>query len=439
MKFPLLLAGLLTATLMAGNLAAQNGKYGATPEDSVSCVQNLSLYQEFFNQKNYADALGPWRNAMRICPTSSKRMYLDGVAIRKYFAGNEKEPAIKAQLLDSMYMVYDQRIEYFGQRGYVLGRKGVDMLIFSPDRCPEIHAILKESVDLLEEKSEAGTLAAYYQSLSCLYDAGDVTKEDMLREYIRVITPIDAALADPGIKPADVTYYESSRDAINGIFFKVADCADIGRIVGDMIQAKPDDIELKKRMLRVLNSKDCTDETVYFPLAEAVHKADPSSESAYSLGMYLAKQNDLSGATRWFKEAVDLCEGCTDEVKYLLRAGQVAGAAGNHALARSYANRILQIDGKNGEALILIGNAIAAAAAGCDEKEAWGAYWLAYDYYQKARTLDPSVAEKASARMSSSKAQWPTTERMFFHQVAEGSTVQVTCGGGGESTQARAK
>lgn len=430
---------LIPALLVAGPLAAQGGKYGNTPDDSLQCVMNLSLYQEFYAQQNYEDALAPWRNAMRLCPSASKKMYVDGITLRKHFAAKTKDAATKEALMDSVYQVYDQRIQYFGERGYVLGRKGYDMLVNSPKRCAEAHAILKESVDEREGRSEAGTLAAYYQALHCVYEAGNTTKDDMLTEYLRVSGHLEAQLADPGLKPADKEYIEKSRDAVNGIFFKVADCADIGRIVGQLLEAKPDDAEMHGRLLRVLNSKECTDEKVYLQLARKVHEANPTSESAYSLGMYLAKGNDLSGATRYFKEAVDLCTGCTDEVKYLLRAGQVAGAAGNHSLARTYANRILQLDSKNGEALILIGNAIAASASGCEEKEAWGAYWLAYDYYQRAKSLDPSVSEKANARMASSKGQWPTTEKMFFHQIAEGSTVQVACGGGNESTTARAK
>ena len=38
-------------------------KYGNTPKDSIDCIMNNSLYQEFYNQKNYTDAYEQWKNA----------------------------------------------------------------------------------------------------------------------------------------------------------------------------------------------------------------------------------------------------------------------------------------------------------------------------------------------------------------------------------------
>jgi hypothetical protein len=64
-------------------------------------------------------------------------------------------------------------------------------------------------------------------------------------------------------------------------------------------------------------------------------------------------------------------------------------------------------------------------------------YWLAYDYYQRAKSLDPSVNEKASERMASSAARFPTQSDAFFYQLSEGQSVQVACGGLNESTTVR--
>lgn len=426
------------AALAIGAVQAQS-KYGATKEDSVTCVQNLSMYQEFMKQGAYTDAYNPWKEVVRVCPTSSKGVYQNGVKLMSEFISKEKDAARKARLIDSLYLVYDLRITHFGEQAFVLGRKGVDMLIYSPDKCQEAFDVLKQSVDLGGVKSEAGTLSGYYQALNCLYNKGVVTKDQMLADYVTIMGHIEANLAKEGLKESDKEYFTKARDQVNGLFFKVAECGDIGRIVGDLIQAKPDDMDMKVRLLKVLNGKDCTEEKVYRTLAEDVHRASPTSESAYSLGMYLAKQNDMSGALKYMKEAVDLCSGCSDKVKYLLKAGQVASASGNHSQARSFANQILQIEPKNGEALILIGNAVAAQAGGCEEPDKWGAYWLAYDYYQRAKSLDPSVADKAGDRMASAAARFPTQNEAFFHQLTDGKAYQVACGGLNESTTVRTR
>jgi len=431
-------AGMVVAIALTTGAQAQS-KYGNTPEDSVKCVQNLSLYQEFMKQNAINDAYGPWREVVATCPTSSKGIYQNGVKILTTFIEEEKDPVRKGVLVDSMALVYDLRITHFGERAFVLGRKGYDLLTYAPERCKEAYDILKESIESGGAKSEAGTLSAYYQALNCMYGKGEATKDQMLKDYVMVMEHIDANLADEALLEERRDYYAKARDVVNSLFFKVADCADIGRIAGEMVLAKPDDMDLKNRLLKVLNGKDCTDEKVYLTIAEDVHRANPSSESAYSLGMYKAKQNDMGGALKYMKEAVDLCSGCSDKVKYLLKAGQVASASSSHAQARSYANQILQIEPKNGEALILIGNAIAAQAVGCEAPDSWGAYWLAYDYYQRARSLDPSVADKASDRMGSMSARFPTQQEAFFYQLTDGKSVTVACGGLGETTTVRTR
>ena len=278
-----------------------------------------------------------------------------------------------------------------------------------------------------------------YTALNCLYGEGAVTKEQMLSEYVRLSALIEQNLADPNLKETDRELWIKSRDNVNGNFFRIAECKDIGSIADKLVQEKPDDLELKVRLLKVLNSKDCTEEKIYLKLATDVHKANPTSESAYSLGQSYVRAGNLSEASGYMMQAVELCTGCSDRVKYLLKAGQVASALGNHSKARSYANQVLQIEPKNGEALILIGNAIAAQAGGCEVPDSWGAYWLAYDYYQRARSLDPSVSDKASERMGSCNARFPTKEELFFRNMKEGDSFQVGCGGLNESTTVRVK
>ncbi|MCB0792941.1 MAG: hypothetical protein H6595_07770 [Flavobacteriales bacterium] len=438
------LAALAAMVMLPAGLMAQ-GKYGTTPDDSVKCVQCLSLYQEFVKQKNYVDALGPWRCAMTTCPASSKNMYIDGAKIRRYFLEKEKDPTVKALLADSLFMVYDQRMEVFGQRGYVLGRKAIEMLKYSPDRSEEIYDHLNGSVEERKAKSEAGVLAAYYQALYNLYQEGKATKDQMLEEYLKVSDYIEQNLATTnggeGSEEGDTggNLYERARDNVNELFFRVAECPDIGSIADKLLKERPDDLELKRRLLKVLNTKDCTDEGVYQRLAEDMYKADPTSESAYSLGLYLAKKGDLAGSLKYMKDAVDQCTDCPDKVKYLLRAGQIAAAAGNYSLARSYANKVLAVESKNGEALLLVARSVLATTSGCGEPDSWGPIWLAYDYYQRAKSLDPSVADKANEGMASCAARFPEQSKAFFHQLTDGQSYQVTCGGHNETTTVRVR
>ena len=101
----------------------------------MTCVQNLSLYQEFMKQDAVKDAYGPWKEVLRVCPGASKGVYQNGAqTILPTFIANEKDEARK-QALDRLvvYRIRHACGQYFGEEDFVMGRKGADMFVYSPD------------------------------------------------------------------------------------------------------------------------------------------------------------------------------------------------------------------------------------------------------------------------------------------------------------------
>ena len=58
---------LALAAILIFSLSATAQKYGKTPEDSIECITNISLYGEFYKQQNYKDAFKPWREVFIKC------------------------------------------------------------------------------------------------------------------------------------------------------------------------------------------------------------------------------------------------------------------------------------------------------------------------------------------------------------------------------------
>ena len=75
----ILTCALLVSVLSAG-AQAKKYDYGV---DSVNCVKNLSLFNEFIKQKAYAESLEPWRRCIEICPKSRKGLYTNGAKMFK--------------------------------------------------------------------------------------------------------------------------------------------------------------------------------------------------------------------------------------------------------------------------------------------------------------------------------------------------------------------
>src|SRR5210317_203127 len=156
---------ILTLAFVAGisvtSRVSAQGKFGATPEDSVECIMNLSLYSEFYKQwkssgyKNASvnDAIGPWRKVFFGCPAARLGTYVDGVRMIKHYIRMQKDADAKDAYIDTLMMLYDARIENFAKEGYVLGRKGVDLYQLRVKDYAEAYRILTRSVELEGEES----------------------------------------------------------------------------------------------------------------------------------------------------------------------------------------------------------------------------------------------------------------------------------------------
>ena len=113
--------------------------------------------------------------------------------------------------------------------------------------------------------------------------------------------------------------------------------------------------------------------------------------------------------------------------------------------ARRYANQVLALEPNNADAIMLIGDAIASASSSCNDgalgKRA--VYWVAHDYYSRAKRMNSELAEKAGKRMSKMSKQYPTIDEVFALGLQAGGNFTVKnvagCPCSGESTIIRVR
>jgi tetratricopeptide (TPR) repeat protein len=431
---------LFSGFLVIGGWAQDDSKYGSTPEEVEECKKNLSLYREYRDQNLPDQALPFWRAAFEVCPQSAKTLYIDGVKFYGDILDGIYEDSTKLDernaYIDTLMLIYDKRIENFNEEGKVLTYKANDLYKYDESRAQEANAMFKRSMELMGMNTDAIAASKYYQTLYGLYRDGKVEKSDLLVEYMPVLDILEyniAKLDDESKRER----YEKAKGNLDAFFIKIAECDDIIRILGERIAQSPNDIELNKKALAVMNKRDCTDDPLYLEVAERVYADKPTASAAYSIGIQKLKSKEYSDAQKYFEEAAELCGDCIDLNQYYLRAGQSSVILGNASKARSFANKILANQPRNGDALMLIGDAVAASAKSCDDGKLGkaGAYWLAVDYYEKARNADSSVADKANQKIAGYKKYFPLKTDLFFHGLEEGASYTVECFG--EKTTAR--
>lgn len=432
---------LLIAVL--GIFFSSNAYTQGGPDVPEECLKNFSLYYEFYKHKNYKDALDPWRKLYRQCPEWKESTFAYGVRIYRYYLDQAESAADKAAYADTIMMVYDDRIEYFPEsKGDVLGRKGIDLLRYRRNDGPEFikegYETLKESVEIEGDDSSPVVLTTMISAGISLFMNGMLEGEDLINSYVTSTDILDKQLAK---RPTSRT--KKAKEAIDSNIkdSKVMTCEAIANIYGPKFEENKDDLDFLKLVSGFLNDAgDCEMDPLYAKVNEQLYAKEPSAEAAYSLGRLFMKKEQYQKSKEYYLEAIEASDDDEKKAQYLYAlAGLEQQYLNSPVQAVKYASRSAELDPDWGDPLILMGIAyIAGNSTFGDEFERRTSYWVAVDMFQKAKNVDPSVAQKANSLINEYSQYFPTKEDLFFHSIAEGD--RYTVGGWiNRTTQARPK
>ena len=443
---------------------AQDERYGETPEQQLKCKEALSVYKSYKKQKNYDEAYIQWRKACDVCPeTASEGLYADGTSfIGKELKKVEDEDPRKAVLIDSLLYLHDKRMELYpstkrspNNRCEVLGRKASDFYKYNKNEHQQAYEMFKESIDCLKESSSATTLYQYYTA--SFYTMKRALKGDtlaqanmraqMLTDYLSLTDYVQfgMAKAQEAGKDRDVQRYKKAKKNIETVFVAIADCDDMVPVLEAAVAADSTNMDLKQKVLRLLNKKECTDNGLFLPVATAVYSVEPSAPAAYAIGIGFAKTSQLDSSFAYMEDAVNRCDSCSEKATYLLKTGQIASAMGRTSTARNYARQLLELDAENADAYMLIGDAIAGSSKACNDGAlgSRSVFWVASDYYARAKRMNSELQELADKKMANMAKQFPTVDDIFTYGKQAGGSFTVPskpgCPCAGETTTIRVR
>lgn len=156
-------------------------------EQNKEFMNQLSLYTEFYKQNDYQSALPHWKVLYNNYPKSTSNIYIHGSKIYEYLIENAKTDAERDKYLDDYMKLYDQRLKYFGEKGFILGRKGTAFLKYKldekrtkPVEGEELKQVmlkgyewLSESVNEEKAKAELPVFLLLMQTTRSLFKLGD--------------------------------------------------------------------------------------------------------------------------------------------------------------------------------------------------------------------------------------------------------------------------
>jgi tetratricopeptide (TPR) repeat protein len=411
--------------LFSVSSATAQSKYGA---DSIGCIKNLSLYGEYYKQNNFKDAIKSWRRVFADCPQSSKNIYIHGARMYKDLIDAEKNETRKASLIDSLMLIYDNRIKYFGEEGRVLGSKGIDMLRYKQSDFEPAYTVLKKSMDLEKNSSSASVVSTYYQSVIFMFKADKFTKEQALGEYTKSMEVIDANLA----KKPDDKYFISAKEIVNRLLIDEVkpDCALMVGLLQPQYDKAPTDTDLLKKIISTLESK-CDDSDLYLKAVISLAEIEKSTVAFTNIAKMYYKKGDKDKASDFYSKATELETDNVAKSKLLYEHSVVMSSNLNRSVA--LCKQAIALNSANGPAYLMLARHYASGAKSCGEGAEQAAfitksvYWAAVDLCQKARSVDPSVSDDANGLIASYSAYFPNNEEIFFQGLKDGDSYTINC------------
>lgn len=413
------------------------GKYGA---DSAQCLLYLSYYQEYWKQKNYDSALPNWRKAYSICPaTASQNMFIHGTRLMTRQLDKIKDPAQRAAIIDTIITLQDQRMAaYPKKRVEIMNNKGQYMINYRGSDSKYIYDNLSGIVAELGSQSSGSILVNLLQSGIALYREDKLSADDVIALYDTVTDAINGAEAKNDAEAEDNA---KAKATIESIFAdsKVASCDNLISIFGPRYEADPNNLALVSNIVKLMNNaEDCASNDLYLKAVTSMYKLDPSYRSAYALFRLNSARDNVADAARYIEEAIaDPESDETVDAQYNYELALFAYKNGMRGKAYEAARKAVDLDhGYAGKAYLLIGNLWASSTCS-DEVDKYARFWAATDYFQKARNTDPTLAEDASASISSVSRYYPEASEIFMYDLTAGQSYTVSCGGMTASTTVR--
>ena len=400
-------------------------KYGKG-QDSINCIKNLSLYKEFYKHSNFGDAINPWREVFGNCPSSSEKMYVEGVSMYRKFIEQAQTPERKDELIDTLMLIYERRMEYFpSKNGSTLGRQGVDLLRFrtgNVNAMETAYGYLVQSVKAEGSKSRDLILLNVVSTSINLNKADRFDDGHTIEDYFMVTQIIDKNLSKS-------SRWKKAKASVDEMMLNsgLLTCEALDSYFGPQWEESKEDQKFLEKVIDFYTQTGCDRADMYIAASEQMYVIEPGPKSAHQLAVLFISRQDYPKASKYLKEAVQ-AEDVENDVKaeWYYELALVTRAQEVFCEAIIYAREAITLNNGHGKAYILLGDCYILSRENLgDAFQQKAAYWAATDKYRKAKSVDPSVADDASKKLKDYSGLFPKKSDVFFNDLSDGSSYKV--------------
>ncbi|MFY0687297.1 MAG: tetratricopeptide repeat protein [Cyclobacteriaceae bacterium] len=418
----------LVIMFFAFSVAAQPGwNWPSDPELDVMAKEKQAFYKVSMGLENWDDSFQALKWLYKNNPNLNKSIYIDGVkSIENLLKSNVDESRVSG-LQDTLLLIHDWRIDYFGEKGNVLDRKAFAAFKMYYNK-PAKYQLLTELYEAAYQ--EAGvdlstfnlspymTLAKYYHQR----DKDSMTAEMVLEIHTRLSNIIDYKMEN---NQPEASSLQKEMDRIDALLSSIPDllsCEYISESLVPKLTKYPDDLKMAKKIFSYSLKAKCSGEPYFVQAAELIFVDEPTYDLAYLLGNRKLTEGELDEAIKYFQQARDLSEEIEDTYESLIALAKANSQKGAKIEARSFAKEAIAVKPGDMSGYNIIGNLYFTSSESCAGKESItkdrSLFIAAYNMYQKAGN---------SEQMLACKEQFPSKEEIFNENYEAGDKIIVEC------------
>jgi len=402
--------------------------------DSVETVKNISLYREFFKQKNYASALEPWRYVFFQAPCSREQTHIDGIAMFKDAMKVQKDSTLRTPFLDTLMMIYDARAKFFPKSASnALGRKAVDMLDNIPGQNSRIREAFEAAVAVGGNATEPFILGYYFKVGIKDFKAGVIDQPAIFSLYNQLAGIADANLARTDLDSTKRQRFIENKAALDAdlSISVIENCEQILSAFEDKFNEGAVDIALRDLIYTQLRLKNCKESTFYEKVAISKQNDNPSPLLGIELARRFHKSDRKKEAEQYYQSALSLVTDDSVKAQYTYDYAALFSEDKQFSKARVLALEAHALRPSWGKPLIFIGNLYASSYIECGGGgiAAQAVYWAAVDKYKAAAKANPALQEECDQLISKYSGYFPTIQTLFFNKppFKVGDAYRVGC------------
>lgn len=434
----------LTSSVAMAQKGVEDGSRYGHGQDSIDCLNNLSLYGEYVKTKNYAEAYPYWQKVFADAPVSQHSIYTNGVVILKKLIAATKDMTERKKYADELMSVYDQQLQYLDKLNllrkspwtdfYVKGEKAHTYITYYPGMdVNKAYEMLSEAIELGKADNQYYIIGDFMKISTQKFKNDDTHREQLIQDYITasgyINTIAEAANNSTSAqKEALLKAVATTKENVDAYFINsgAADCGQLEAIYAPKVEDNKDNLEYLKKVVSIMGMLSCTESDTYYTASEYAHNIAPTAETAAGCAYRYFKRGDVNKSIEFFDQAIELDSTNLGKAEYSYKAAVILNSDKQLGKAKGYVTRAISLNGNKGAYYILLANIYAAAPRWNDDANLNNCkYYAVLDKLYQAKRVDESVTEEANKMIAAYSTHTPAVEELFFLGYKKGDQVKV--------------